>query len=47
VFDARVNYSLDEHWTAAVGVENFADEDYFVFHPFPQRTATAELQYKF
>jgi iron complex outermembrane receptor protein len=46
-WDARVNYRIDDHWSAAVGLENFAGEDYFLFHPFPQRTATAELQYRF
>ena len=47
MFDARVNYRIDRHWTAALGVENLGDEGYFLFHPFPQRTATAELQYRF
>lgn len=46
-WDARAAYEIDAHWTAAVGIENFADADYFLFHPFPQRTATAELQYRF
>lgn len=46
-WDARVNWEIDDHWTAAVGVENLGDADYFLFHPFPQRTATAELQYRF
>ncbi len=47
VFDARVAYDVDEHWTAAVGVENLGADDYILFHPFPQRTATAELKYHF
>jgi iron complex outermembrane receptor protein len=46
-WDARVNYRIDDHWNAAVGLENFNSADYFLFHPFPQRTATAELQYRF
>jgi iron complex outermembrane receptor protein len=46
-WDARVAYRVDEHWSAAIGLENFANGDYFLFHPFPQRTASAELQYKF
>jgi iron complex outermembrane receptor protein len=46
-WDARVNYRIDDHWMAAVGLENFGGADYFLFHPFPQRTATAELQYRF
>lgn len=47
VIDLRVNYQIDEHWRAALGVENLGNDDYFLFHPFPQRTATAELQYRF
>ncbi len=46
-WDARVSYEFDPHWTFAAGLENFGDADYFLFHPFPQRTATAELQYRF
>lgn len=47
VVDARAAFDLDDHWTAAVGVENIGNDDYILFHPFPQRTATAELQYRF
>ena len=47
VWDARVRWEIDDHWTAALGVENLGDADYFLFHPFPQRTATAELEYRF
>ncbi|MEP7210686.1 MAG: TonB-dependent receptor [Alphaproteobacteria bacterium] len=46
-WDARVNYRFDQHWSAAVGLENFGGANYFLFHPFPQRTATAELKYNF
>jgi|CXWL01.1.fsa_nt_gi iron complex outermembrane receptor protein len=47
VFDARAHLAIGAHWTAAIGIENLGAEDYFLFHPFPQRTATAELQYRF
>ncbi len=46
-WDARITYALDEHWSGAVSLENLADADYFLFHPFPQRTVGAELQYRF
>jgi iron complex outermembrane receptor protein len=45
--DVRVTYKFDQHWTAALGLENANKADYFLFHPFPQRTATAELKYAF
>jgi iron complex outermembrane receptor protein len=47
VLDARIAYQFNAHWTAAVGIENFNNDDYFLFHPFPQRTYTAELRYRF
>src|SRR4029079_16220202 len=39
VVDARVSYRIDEHWTAAVGIDNLNNRKYFLFHPFPQRSA--------
>lgn len=47
VFDARVRYRFDRHWSAAAGVDNLTNRDYFLFHPFPQRTVFAELKYDF
>jgi iron complex outermembrane receptor protein len=43
VADARASVALSPHWRAAAGVENFTDKRYFLFHPFPGRTFTAEL----
>ena len=31
---------------AAVGAENLTNSRYFVFHPFPQRSLTAELSWR-
>ncbi|WP_372782142.1 TonB-dependent receptor [Phenylobacterium sp.] len=45
VVDARATYRIDRHWSAAIGIDNLTDSDYFVFHPFPQRSALAELRY--
>ena len=45
VVDARATYRIDGHWSAAIGVDNLTNSDYFVFHPFPQRSALAELRY--
>ncbi|CAN5324508.1 TonB-dependent receptor [soil metagenome] len=47
IIDARAAYKLDDHWTAAIGVDNANDKSFFLFHPFPQRAVTAELNYRF
>jgi iron complex outermembrane receptor protein len=45
VVDARVHLQLDKHWGAALGVDNLNNRQYYLFHPFPQRTFYAELKY--
>ncbi|HMI95256.1 MAG TPA: TonB-dependent receptor, partial [Micropepsaceae bacterium] len=47
VVDARVNYQIDSHWNAALGIDNLNDRKYFLFHPFPQRSVVAELTYNY
>jgi iron complex outermembrane receptor protein len=47
VTDVRVRYLVDRHWSAALGIDNLNNRKYFLFHPFPQRTFTAELKYDF
>jgi len=47
VADARVRYRFDRHWSAAAGVDNLNNREYFLFHPFPQRTLYADLKYDF
>jgi iron complex outermembrane receptor protein len=47
VVDARASFRVGPHWQAAVGVENVGDRRYFLFHPFPGRTFTAELAWRF
>ncbi|MBC7367812.1 MAG: TonB-dependent receptor, partial [Undibacterium sp.] len=47
VADARINARLNPHWNASLGVDNFLNRKYFLFHPFPQRTAVATLKYAF
>ncbi|HEX8063410.1 MAG TPA: TonB-dependent receptor [Allosphingosinicella sp.] len=46
VADARANFRIGEHWNAAFGLENLTNEKYYLFHPFPQRSFTAELTYR-
>lgn len=45
VLDARLRMKLAARWTAAVGIDNLNNEQYWAFHPYPQRTLLAELRY--
>jgi iron complex outermembrane receptor protein len=47
VVDARLRVQLDKNWSAAVGIDNLTNRDYFLFHPFPQRTAVAEVKFQY
>jgi iron complex outermembrane recepter protein len=47
VADAHVNARLNRHWNASLGMDNFLNRKYFLFHPFPQRTVVANLKYAF
>jgi len=43
--DLRVRYQIDRRWAAAFGIDNANNYQYWNFHPYPQRTYTAELRY--
>lgn len=45
VTDARAVYKVTPKIDLSVGVENLFDRRYFLFHPFPGRTFTAELSW--
>jgi iron complex outermembrane receptor protein len=47
VVDARMRYRVSESVTAALGVDNVNNEKYWAFHPYSQRTYTAELHVDF
>ena len=47
VVDARAQFRVNEHFEFAVGVDNLNNNRYFLFHPFPQRSVTAELRWKY
>ncbi|MBP3985214.1 TonB-dependent receptor [Pseudoxanthomonas helianthi] len=47
VADARVRYRHDAHWSGALGVDNLANRTYWNFHPYNQRTWSAELRYDY
>jgi iron complex outermembrane receptor protein len=44
VFDARAHYQINDHLAASVGVDNFTNQKYYLYHPFPQRTYVADLK---
>ncbi len=44
VTDVRVRYQLNKQWSAAFGVDNLNNYQYWAFHPYPQRTFMAELK---
>ena len=43
--DVRVRYQVNKQWSAAVGIDNLNNYQYWNFHPYPQRTYLAELKY--
>jgi iron complex outermembrane receptor protein len=45
VMDARGTYRVNDHWSAALGVDNLLNRKYFLFHPFPQRTLVASVKF--
>jgi iron complex outermembrane receptor protein len=45
VVDARARYKVDKNWSLSLGLDNLNNNKYFLFHPFPQRTAILEIHY--
>ncbi|MCZ8255282.1 MAG: TonB-dependent receptor [Polaromonas sp.] len=43
--DVRVRYQVNKQWSAAVGIDNLNNYQYWNFHPYPQRTFMAELNF--
>ena len=43
--DLRVVLRIDKRWSAAFGIDNANNAQYWNFHPYPQRTYTAELRF--
>lgn len=46
VIDARATFKVTERFDFAVGVDNLGNDRYFLFHPFPQRSFTAQVNWK-
>lgn len=47
VADVHVRWRINPHLQAGAGIDNLNGRRYFLFHPFPQRTAVADLKYLF
>ncbi|MCE3261946.1 MAG: tonB-dependent Receptor Plug domain protein [Pseudoduganella sp.] len=43
--DARLRYRFDQRWSAAFGIDNANNYKYWNFHPYPQRSYTAEVKF--
>ncbi|MGQ0699495.1 MAG: TonB-dependent receptor [Panacagrimonas sp.] len=42
--DAKLGYTFRERFELGLGMSNLTDEDYYEFHPYPQRTLLAEFR---
>ncbi|MCL7423421.1 MAG: TonB-dependent receptor [Methylobacter sp.] len=47
VVDLRARYELTKQVSIAAGIDNVNNDNYWIFHPFPQRTYFAELKYTY
>ena len=45
--DVRARWQIDPRWSAAFGIDNLTNQTYWNFHPYPQRSYTAELKARF
>ena len=43
--DVRVRYQISKQASAAVGIDNLNNYQFWNFHPYPQRTYMAELKW--
>ena len=47
VLDARIQYKYNEQATISFGVDNIANQQYTLYHPFPGRTFVLDAKIKF
>jgi iron complex outermembrane receptor protein len=43
--DLRVLWKIDKQWSTTFGIDNLNNDKYWNFHPYPQRSYSAELKY--
>jgi iron complex outermembrane receptor protein len=46
VVDLRAQFRVTEHWSLGLGVDNVNNDRYFLFHPFPQRSFSADVTWR-
>jgi iron complex outermembrane receptor protein len=46
VVDLRAQFRVNDHFEFALGVDNVNNDNYFLFHPFPQRSYSASAQWR-
>jgi len=46
VIDIRAQFRVTDHFEASLGVDNLNNDKYFLFHPFPQRSFSASVNWK-
>ena len=47
VEDTKVNYQITKQWSMNAGIDNINNQNYWIFHPFPQRTYTAQIKFNY
>lgn len=43
--DVRVRFKASKNWSASLGIDNLNNYQYWNFHPYPQRSYSAELKW--
>jgi iron complex outermembrane receptor protein len=44
--DLRLRWAVNRQWQLAAGIDNLNNYHYWNFHPYPQRSYSAELKYQ-
>ncbi len=47
VVDTKVNYQFTKQWSMNAGIDNINGQNYWIYHPFPQRTYTAQIKFNY
>ncbi len=47
VVDTKVSYKINKQFTLSGGIDNINNENYWIYHPFPQRTYMAQLKFNY